>query len=347
MTAALCIALLVLASGPCLWYFVLYLAGCIRTSPPPAEPLPLCVLIPAHNEATGLPRTLQSLADADYPPELLRVMVVADNCTDDTTAVAKLHGAKVLTRTDSEKRGKGYALAFGLPQAVAGVEGVIVLDADCTVNPHFLRRMSDSLNRYDAVQAGVFSACAKRSAAGYVAAVGSAIDTTTGEGASVLGLSVPLRGTGMGFRSGLLAQVPWDGFGKAEDAEYAVNLRAAGLNVKSAPGAEVRCDPPETSEAFAVQRARWSAALRFNPLKSKPLVLLHLMLTTAGVLLLASDPLAVAWLALLWVLTATVYISAAAPLGVPPLAAVGVVAKLVAVAVRGFRRGGEWLRTPR
>jgi cellulose synthase/poly-beta-1,6-N-acetylglucosamine synthase-like glycosyltransferase len=348
MTTALCITvlLLLLASGPCLWYFVLYLAGCIRTSPTPADPLPLCVLIPAHDEAAGLPRTLQSLADADYPPELLRVLVVADNCTDDTSAVATRHKAEVLTRTDTANRGKGYALAFGLPHAVAGVEGVIVVDADCTVNRHFLRRMCDALRRGEAVQAAVQSDGAGRSPAGYVAAVGSAIDSATGAGAGALGLSVPLRGTGMGFRPALLNRVPWGGFGRTEDAEYAATLHAAGVKVSAAHGAEVRCDPPHTGEAFAVQRARWSAALRFNPLKSKPLVLLHLLLTTAAVLLLAG-PLAVGWLALLWVFTATVYISAAAPLGVPPLAVVGVVAKLVAVAVRGFRKGGEWLRTPR
>ena len=347
MTAALCIALLLLASGPCLWYFALCSAARFAKTPPAADPLPLCVLIPAHDEADGLPRTLHSLFAADYPRPLLRVLVVADNCTDDTAAVARACGADALVRTDAANRGKGYALAFSLPHAVEGAEGVVVLDADCTVNRDFLRRMSAALRADEAAQAAVLSGDAKGSAAGYVAAVGSALDSATGAGAGVLGLRVPLRGTGMGFRRGLLGRVPWSGFGRTEDAEYAAKLKRVGVTVRAAAGAEVRCVPPATGEAFAVQRARWSAALRFNPLKSKPLLLAHLALTAAAVPLLTASPLLLAWVGGLLALTAAVYASAAAPLGRPPLAAVGVVAKLAGVAVGGFRRGGAWLRTPR
>ena len=60
-----------------------------------------------------------------------RLMVVADNCTDATAAVARAAGAQVVERVDAERRGKGYALDFGLrcldqsqPQVV------VMLDAD-------------------------------------------------------------------------------------------------------------------------------------------------------------------------------------------------------------------------
>ena len=348
MTAAFCTLLLAVASVPCLLYAVPFLLGRWRKKPPPhADPLRLCVLIPAHNEAVGLPRTLRAVFAADYPPGLLRVLVVADNCTDGTATVAKLHGAEVVTRTDPANRGKGHALAFGLPHALTGAEAVIVLDADCTVNADFLKRMSDTLRTAEAVQAAVVSR-PNGTPAGYVAAVGAGIDNAVAAGADRLGGRVPLRGTGMGFRRELLERLPWSAFGLAEDAEYAAVLARHKVRVRWAAGAEVVSDAPGTSEAFAVQRTRWSSALRLNPLASKPLLLAHLLATSVIVLSLVPDLFFVIWLALLLALTTGMYAAAAWPLGRPPVSSVKVVAKLLAVAVNGVRRkGGEWQRTPR
>jgi cellulose synthase/poly-beta-1,6-N-acetylglucosamine synthase-like glycosyltransferase len=69
----------------------------------------LAVIIPAHNEAATLPATLASLDALDYPRARYEVVVVADNCDDDTAAVAAARGARVLTRTDPTRRGKGRA----------------------------------------------------------------------------------------------------------------------------------------------------------------------------------------------------------------------------------------------
>ena len=61
-----------------------------------------------------------------------RLLVVADNCTDHTAAVARAAGAEVLERRDAERRGKGYALAAGVDTLRAGPPDVVVIvDADC------------------------------------------------------------------------------------------------------------------------------------------------------------------------------------------------------------------------
>ena len=90
----------------------------------------VAVLVPAHNESTGLLPTLaaikQQLRAADS------MLVVADNCTDDTAAVASAGGAEVVERHDPDRRGKGYALDFGLQHlSSAPPEIVIMIDADC------------------------------------------------------------------------------------------------------------------------------------------------------------------------------------------------------------------------
>src|SRR5206468_8955692 len=76
----------------------------------------------------------------DYPAELRRIVVVADNCSDGTAAAAEAAGATVLVRRD-ERRGKGHALAFAFERSRAdGVAGaVVVVDADSDVSPGILR----------------------------------------------------------------------------------------------------------------------------------------------------------------------------------------------------------------
>ncbi len=53
----------------------------------------LVVLIPAHDEAANIAATLTALQQQTRRPD--RVVVIADNCTDDTVAIARAHGAEV------------------------------------------------------------------------------------------------------------------------------------------------------------------------------------------------------------------------------------------------------------
>lgn len=93
---------------------------------------PTVVLIPAHNEAVGIEATIAALRTLSDPS--IELVVIADNCTDDTAIRARAAGACVLERHDSERRGKGYALAYGRDSlTVTPPDCVVVLDADCVV----------------------------------------------------------------------------------------------------------------------------------------------------------------------------------------------------------------------
>ena len=72
----------------------------------------VAVLLPAHNESTGILPTLADIMVQIRAGD--RLLVVADNCTDDTAAVAAAAGAEVVDRNEPERKGKGYALAWGL-----------------------------------------------------------------------------------------------------------------------------------------------------------------------------------------------------------------------------------------
>src|SRR5271165_3852987 len=115
----------------------------------------IAVLIPAHNEETEIQQTLASVIPQLTPGD--RVMVIADNCTDQTAERARVSGAEVVERFDTERRGKGYALDFGIkalnsspsPRTSGGGRGegllpdvVIFIDADCRVEAYALDELA-------------------------------------------------------------------------------------------------------------------------------------------------------------------------------------------------------------
>lgn len=96
----------------------------------PERSVDLAVIMPAHNEAMLIVRTLEALADV-LPPNT-RVVVVADNCTDDTARLARIQDAIVIERNDADRRGKGFALAFARDAlAAAPPDAIVIVDADC------------------------------------------------------------------------------------------------------------------------------------------------------------------------------------------------------------------------
>ena len=102
--------------------------------------LRLTVLVPAHDERLTIAATLESLWGQTRPPD--RVIVVADNCTDDTAVVARQHEAEVFTTIDNSHK-KAGALNQALTRMFgAGIDVrdvVMVMDADSVIVPEFLQ----------------------------------------------------------------------------------------------------------------------------------------------------------------------------------------------------------------
>lgn len=309
-----------------------------RQLPQPARlPPSLVVLIPAHDEEATLPVTLRSVAEQDYPADRVAVVVVADNCTDATAAVAESHGARVVVRNDGSNRGKGFAIAAGLDALrEEAFDAVLILDADCTLNPAALREMAATLaTGAEVVQACLRSRNADAGPGGFVAAVGSAVDAVVAAGRDHLGWSARLRGTGMAFRRWVLGRVTWATASPVEDAEYDAQLRASGVGVRYCPGAVVTAAAPPRLADLCRQRRRWAAA---GPAGSKPLAL---GLVTAAVVTAFVTSQFVVWAVVLAALVGCVYGSAVAEVGLTrrrlgfALAAPAVVARLATVAVAG------------
>lgn len=98
----------------------------------------ITVLVPAHNEAASIAICLASLDAQTRRPDT--VVVVCDNCTDDTAAIALGLGAKVfLTIANTDKKAGALNQALlGLLPTLDFTDLVMVMDADSWIDPTFL-----------------------------------------------------------------------------------------------------------------------------------------------------------------------------------------------------------------
>lgn len=257
------VILLLPATAACLAYIVPTLVGMLPRRRSSAQPThSFLILIPAHNEQHSLPTTLQSLAVLDYPPELVRVVVVADNCTDNTAAVARWGGAACLVRHDPAHRGAGHAVAFGLERIKREPPDVVlILDADSRLNPEALRELDACFAQgADVVQCAVRSTNADAGPVASVAAVEATLDAGRARGLDRLGLSAPLLGTGMVFRHVVFYRAPWNATGPNRYQECARQLRKAGVRVRRCYEAVVSRQTPPALDELRRQRRRWRAA---------------------------------------------------------------------------------------
>jgi cellulose synthase/poly-beta-1,6-N-acetylglucosamine synthase-like glycosyltransferase len=247
------------ASG---YLFVLTLRS-RRVAPPPSGTVRtrFAVVVPAHDEAAGIAGTVESLLAIDYPRELLEVVVVADNCSDDTADRARKAGARVFERSDQTKRGKGFALAYAFEKLLAEgrTDAVVVVDADTVVSPNLLQAFDARLQAgAKAVQADY---AVRNPDAGWrtqlMAIAFGMFHVVRSAGRESLGLSCGLRGNGMCFSKDLLEEVPHDAFSIVEDLEYGIRIGERGHRVFYAGEAHVFGEMVSSEKASRSQRERW------------------------------------------------------------------------------------------
>lgn len=224
--------------------------------------LRLVVLVPAHDEEEGIGATLESLAACEYPASSHRTVVIADNCGDRTADLARAAGAEVWERTDPERRGKGFAVAWALERRPAPdeeVDAVVLVDADCLVSANLLGAIESRLRGgVEALQVDYLAGNPEASPVSALRFAAFALaDTVRFLGKQRLGLSCGLVGTGMAFTAAALRESPWTTTGLVEDGEYHMRLVLNGVRAEFVPEAWVSQAVPTTLRASADQQARW------------------------------------------------------------------------------------------
>jgi cellulose synthase/poly-beta-1,6-N-acetylglucosamine synthase-like glycosyltransferase len=281
MSIILSLVLFVLAvpaTASCAYLTLLtLLSGRPKTPRPAARTLRFDVIVPAHNEAAIIDRTIASLRGIAWPQDRFRVVVVADNCTDDTAEVARRAGAEVLVRNDPSKRGKGYALqfAFNASRDDHWADAVVVVDADSEASPNILEAFTARIESgLHAVQShyGVRNPMASWRTRLITIAKGS-FHIVRSRARERLGLSCGLRGNGWCVTHALLQRVPYQAFSLTEDVEYGITIGLAGYRVAYTDEAHADADMVSSEDIARRQRQRWEDG-RLQLIRSKTLPLL-------------------------------------------------------------------------
>ncbi len=219
----------------------------------------IAILIPAYNEASGIGATLAALIPQLSPED--RLVVIADNCDDDTATIAREMGARVVERFDQERRGKGYALDFGLKSLQANPpEVVIVVDADCSVESGTIEKIARQAMTYTRPIQAIYL-MTRPASLGAKEAVSLLAFTVKNwvrpVGLDRLGIPCLLTGTGMAFPWAVIQTVSLASGNIVEDMKLGLDLALAGHPPMLCSEARVMGVLPQQAHAAKSQRTRW------------------------------------------------------------------------------------------
>lgn len=244
-----------------------------QTLPPGGTPR-TAILIPAHNEAAGIAGTIGSIQAA--APAGARLLVVADNCEDDTAARAREAGAEVIERNDPARRGKGFALGFAR-ERLAGdpPEVVVVIDADCRVAEDGIARLAAAAQATGRPVQSCYLMRPRPDLGAMAGVSGFAFlirNLVRQRGLARLGAPALLTGSGMALPWPSFAAAPLASADLAEDLVIGIALARARHPPAFFPGARTWSDPARRGAAF-VQRTRWEQGfLRTAAAHALPLI---------------------------------------------------------------------------
>lgn len=309
----------------------------------------VAVLVPAHDEALMIAGTIRGIQEQLAPGA--RLLVVADNCSDATADIAASLGAEVAIRNDPERRGKGYALAFGTRRlSEAPPDVVIVVDADCRLDPGSLEAIATRAHASGRpAQAAYEMLLPDGVVPPGLAIAGFAFKVKNGVrpgGLARLGLPCQLMGTGMAFPWRAIETADLANGELAEDLVLGLDLARAGFPAQFCPSARVTSPHPVSREGQQSQRARWEAGHLTTIFRRVPGLLLQAIRKgDVALLALALDaavpPLALHVLLLTAVTTLALPLAALTGAFAPLLVGAGGLACLAAAVLLAWWRVGK------
>jgi len=219
----------------------------------------ITILMPAHNEALVIGPSIKAVRKQLLAQDQL--LVIADNCSDETAAIAKSEGATVIERSNQNERGKGYALDFGIQHIQSDpTEVVMIVDADCLVSEGAITELATAcMQQQRPVQAlYLMEVQPEPSLKARIAAFAWLVKNKVRPlGFKLLGLPCQLMGTGMAFLWADISQANLATGHIVEDMKLGVEL----ARLKKAPifllEAVVTSVFPPSEAAEKTQRSRW------------------------------------------------------------------------------------------
>ncbi|KAB2842337.1 MAG: glycosyltransferase, partial [Burkholderiales bacterium] len=253
-------ACLALAAAPVLYLALTTLAALLpRQTPPEGKPpRRIAIIVPAHNESLLIGDTVTEALALDYPHDAFTVLVIADNCTDDTATLARAAGARVLERQGNPGKGQGLNDALKL-LLEENWQAFLVLDADSQLHRATLRALDGALAAGAAavqIRYGVLNPKDSLRTRAMELSTAS-FNALRPRGKANLGLSAGINGNGFCLARETVLRVPYLAHSIVEDIEYHILLLRAGLRVAFLDQVWVKAQMPIGGRGAQVQRVRW------------------------------------------------------------------------------------------
>ena len=222
------------------------------------------VIIAARNEERVIGNLIKSIQGQDYDRSLIRIFVVADNCTDRTAEICRELGAVVYERHDEAHMRKGYALEFLFRQiqrdcGISSFDAYLFFDADNLLAPNFITEINKAFDACGEIAVGYRNT--KNFDTNFISAsYGFHFYNSTmtmHRPRSLFRQSTHIAGTGFAVSSRLLSD-GWHYTCLTEDTQFCLTAIAQGRKIEFCEAAEFFDEQPHTVRVMVRQRLRWA-----------------------------------------------------------------------------------------
>ena len=227
------------------------------------------VVVPARNEEQNIVSCATSLLASDYPHDKLEIIIVNDRSSDSTGAlidsIAQQNTVlRALHRSEQDAvdnlRGKPGALQFGIERATGEI--ILLTDADCRVQQHWIRTMIEPFRddkvgmvcSFTTVRRGNFFALIQDIEWLYTSSMAQSANTN-GQPLGCFGNNMAVRSSAFHDIGGYRA-IP---FSVTEDLALLQAVGRLGLDVAfiCEPNSRVETEPCPTLFEYLRQKQRW------------------------------------------------------------------------------------------
>ncbi|MCC0646335.1 MULTISPECIES: glycosyltransferase [unclassified Clostridioides] len=227
------------------------------------------ILVPAHNEAKVIGRTVESLLLLNYPKDKMELIVINDNSSDNSREILESIKNKyknynfTIINTDSITGGKGKSNALNIGYKISKGEFIAVYDADNTPDRDALRYLIQTIVLDDELGA-VIGKFRTRNKSKNLLTKFINIETLSFQWMSQAGrwqlfnlCTIP--GTNFILRKSIIEEIGgWDSKAIAEDTEISFRIYKLGYKIKLVPQSITWEQEPETIKVWIKQRTRWA-----------------------------------------------------------------------------------------
>ncbi|EMJ5874821.1 TPA: glycosyltransferase [Clostridioides difficile] len=229
----------------------------------------ISILVPAHNEAKVIGRTVESLLLLNYPKSKMELIVINDNSSDNSKEI--LENIKdrynnynfTIINTDSLTGGKGKSNALNIGYTISKGDFIAVYDADNTPDKNALRYLVQTIVINDELGA-VIGKFRTRNKNKNLLTKFINIETLSFQWMSQAGrwqlfnlCTIP--GTNFILRRSIIEEIGgWDSKAIAEDTEISFRIYKLGYKIKLVPQSITWEQEPETVKVWIKQRTRWA-----------------------------------------------------------------------------------------